>query len=685
MKPPVWVNILVSAFILVLVMGSYSRHFDNSFQFDDSHTIENNVFIQDLGNIPLFFTDAQTFSSLTTNQSYRPIVTTTLAIDYWAGKTFWDNGLNTTPYHIDNFFWFVLQVVLMVFLFKKLLDKVKPHDWNLLISITMAGWYAVHTVNAETVNYIIARSDILSTVGVVAAMLIFINGGIGRKYFLYLIPLFLGILAKPTAVMFVPILGIYILLFEWEIAVMQLHTAFGKKHAAGWIHIIVTGALCALGFMLTRAMEPQWIPGGTSKFQYLITQPYVVWHYFTMLFLPTDLTADTDLKAFEGLNDLRVYGGLLFVAVMVLIAFTASAYRSMRPVTFGILWFFLALIPTSSIIPLSEVMNDHRMYFPFIGLILAVSWPAALWIMSKADKKNPFPLVSKAMLVGCMVLFVGYAYGTYQRCEVWQSHETLWKDVTEKSPKNGRGWMNYGLALMGRGEYNGALKCYLKGLEYNPDYAYLHINLGIVYEQLGQPDMAEKHYKYALLVGDIFPEVHYHYGNWLYRHKQYGEAKAQLKRTILMSPAHRNARYALMQLHLEQNESEELRNLANETLQLLPNDERTLAYLNGLQSDEQIIAAAKVKAEAEPNADNYLNLSLAYYNVGQFQECIDAAYKSLEFKPDYAEAYNNICSAHNELKQWDLAVAACNKALELKPDYTLARNNLNWALSQQQQ
>ncbi len=458
MKPPVWVNILVSAIILVLVLGAYSRHFDNSFQFDDSHTIENNVFIQDLGNIPLFFTDAQTFSSLTTNQSYRPLVTTTLAIDYWAGKTFWGNGLITTPYHITNFSWFLLQIVLMVFLFKKILDKVRVHPWNLLISILFAGWYAVHTVNAETVNYIIARSDIFSTVGVVAAMLIFINGGIGRKYFLYLIPMFLGILAKPTAVMFVPILGVYIMLFEWEIAVMQLHTAFGKKNQSGWMHILATGAIGAGGFLLTRQMEPQWIPGGTSTYNYLITQPYVIWHYFKMLFLPTQLTADTDLKAFADLSDMRVYGGLLFLIVMVTIAFTASAYRSMRPVTFGILWFFLALIPTSSVIPLSEVMNDHRMYFPFVGLILAVGWPAAQWVMSTITKKNPFPTAAKATLVGCLVLFTGYAYGTYLRCEVWQSHETLWKDVTIKSPKNGRGWMNYGLVLMGRGEYTKALE-----------------------------------------------------------------------------------------------------------------------------------------------------------------------------------------------------------------------------------
>jgi hypothetical protein len=57
-------------------------------------------------------------------------------------------------------------------------------------------------------------------------MLIFVNNGIGRKYFLYLIPLFLGILAKPTAVMFLPILGVYLLLFEWDLSIAQLFKSF---------------------------------------------------------------------------------------------------------------------------------------------------------------------------------------------------------------------------------------------------------------------------------------------------------------------------------------------------------------------------------------------------------------------------------------------------------------------------
>jgi protein O-mannosyl-transferase len=66
--------------LVVAILAGYAYHFHNSFHFDDAHTIVNNAAIRQLRNIPLFFRDATTFSSLPSNQSYRPLVSTLLAI-----------------------------------------------------------------------------------------------------------------------------------------------------------------------------------------------------------------------------------------------------------------------------------------------------------------------------------------------------------------------------------------------------------------------------------------------------------------------------------------------------------------------------------------------------------------------------------------------------------------------------
>src|SRR3954469_23760022 len=102
-------------FLMALVLA-YANHFHNSFHFDDAHTIETNAAIRELRNIPLFFRDATTFSSLPSNQSYRPLVSTLLAVDYRLG------GLQPFWFHASIFALFVALTVLLAFVINRLLD-----------------------------------------------------------------------------------------------------------------------------------------------------------------------------------------------------------------------------------------------------------------------------------------------------------------------------------------------------------------------------------------------------------------------------------------------------------------------------------------------------------------------------------------------------------------------------------
>lgn len=80
----VWLAYFV--FLIAAVTLTYSNHFGNSFHFDDYHSITDNTFIRDLGNGWNILTDAKTSSTLPTNRAWRPWVTFSLAIDYWAGR-----------------------------------------------------------------------------------------------------------------------------------------------------------------------------------------------------------------------------------------------------------------------------------------------------------------------------------------------------------------------------------------------------------------------------------------------------------------------------------------------------------------------------------------------------------------------------------------------------------------------
>src|SRR5437773_8022586 len=93
-----WIFAVTCLFALLMVASAYSNSLHNSFHFDDSHVIINNLYIRSLTNIGVFFTDAQTFSSLPANATYRPLVTVSLALDYWLG-----GGLAPWQFHVSQF------------------------------------------------------------------------------------------------------------------------------------------------------------------------------------------------------------------------------------------------------------------------------------------------------------------------------------------------------------------------------------------------------------------------------------------------------------------------------------------------------------------------------------------------------------------------------------------------------
>ena len=162
-------------------------------------------------NIPLFFKDVKTSSSMPTHQGYRPVVTTTLAIDYALSmkKTEGKNGYDTFWYHVSNFTWFVIIVVLFYFMQLTIYNSSLSNADNRYFALLGCAWYGLHTVNAETVNYIISRSDILSTLAIVSSFFIYLTFEKLRKYYLYVIPVAIGMLAKETTIMFAPALIAY--------------------------------------------------------------------------------------------------------------------------------------------------------------------------------------------------------------------------------------------------------------------------------------------------------------------------------------------------------------------------------------------------------------------------------------------------------------------------------------------
>src|SRR5688572_13348375 len=109
---------LAVAGALAVFAAAYSNSLRNAFHFDDVHVVETNLFIRDLANVPRFFTDATTFTSLPQNAVYRPLVSTSLAIDYAIGR-----GLDRGVFHATQLILFASLGALLFLLYRKLFDS----------------------------------------------------------------------------------------------------------------------------------------------------------------------------------------------------------------------------------------------------------------------------------------------------------------------------------------------------------------------------------------------------------------------------------------------------------------------------------------------------------------------------------------------------------------------------------
>lgn len=673
---------------IVAVTLTYSNHFHNDFHFDDSHTIYNNIYIRDIKNIPLFFKDGRTFSSFPPNQSYRPGITTFAALSYWISNQFSPN-LMPKPFwfHVGIFAGYLLLGFFLFLFIYKILSQVYKHELIKYISLFGTAWFWLHTANAETINYIISCSDSLSTLFILIGFCVYLYKPEWQKYYAYLLFMAIGFTFKETTLMLVPLIFVYALLFEKNMSFADLFSIQNlTKTKKLLLSIAIPLLTAAIIFIISQALTPPTrFTGGLSRFRYLITQPFVMLHYFKNFFYPNDLSADTDWKELESMADIRFIIGMIFLLAMVFIAFKLSSKKETKPAAFGIVWFFIALLPTSSFIPFSEVLNDHRVFFPYIGLVIACLNIAFIYILKYYDVITQNTTYRYAILLSTFILLGAHAYGTYQRNIIWKTELSLWKDVSIKSPENGRGLMNYGLAIMNdstitdkKYKYGEAEKLFKKCIEILPYYSNVQINMAMLKTHTNDTAAAEVYFKRAIELGPGLPDTYYFYAQYLCGKKRFNEAIPLLKKTLELSSAYVFARYVLLNVYADKYMWEDLDKLAAESVAMFPNDSEILKFVDVAKNRKTITQREQEKVQTVKSPQAFIDLSLAYFNEGKYEECVKACFEVLKLDSTNADAYNNISCCYNQMGMWDESVEYADKAIKYRPDFeTAIRNRKN--------
>ena len=522
-------------------------------------------------------------------------------------------------FQLDSFAWFIALLACSYGLFVSVLRPSAGTGDPRLPALAATTVFALHPAGAETVNYVIQRGEILSTLGVVSALLVYARWPHLRRFGLWVPLVIFGALAKPPALIQPALMACYLAIIE---------RPAGASRRQAWRDLAIAVAIAgACGWWLSAHTPPAFTTGAASPSAYWWSQPFVSSRYFAAFFAPIGLSADNDWTAVSGAADPRAIGGMLFVALALVAAWVAGRTPATRPISFGLWWFMVSLAPTAAT-PLAEIANDHRMFFPFVGLSLAVTWAA--WLLIRRLSPRASAWVSVAVL---MVVVTGEIVGVRARNEVWRTDESLWLDVTRKSPTNGRGLMNYGVARMEKADFTTAIAYFERGVQFSPHYSLLYVNLGVAYGALQRHAEAEAAFQRALAIAPRDWRSHSYFARWLDTVGRKDEALAEAAIAASQNPLDQDARDM----------------------------------------------AARFSSGRDIGADGYVTVSLRQYQAGQFRESIDSAKRALALRPGYAEAYNNIAAGHNALGEWDEGIAAAQEAIRLSPGLAIARNNLAYA------
>lgn len=453
------------------------------FHFDDTHSVDGNVAIRSLTNIPSFWTDPKTSSFIPENRVYRPMVYTFYAFAWALGKG------SPFPFH---FFKIAMHAGVAFLLFLvwrwlwsqpgwfpqgrqqgamsiKLPWVSAPLELNASNSaLLLAVIFALHPATTECVQYVSATTSLLCALFYCWAYwgyLRFRDTG-SRRWLLASLALFAASVASKEEGITLPAV---IVLTEWLLAKNGLKRGL-RVSAPYWA--LAVGL--AFWILLLRPDEGRVSRGFVEPIHYFITQWRMWLWYLRLWFWPWDFNADDASSVFStALSDPLVIQAA--IGNLLLVGFAWSQRKRFPAFLFGVLWYYITISPASSIVVLAEASNEHRMYLSYVGFVGGAA------VLMRALAEACFSEPERARILGMtfVLIIAGLVVGSRERARVWATDEALWKDTLEKNPTSGRAMNNLALIYMARAEYPQAIELLKKCQVHWPTYAHCPLNLGV--------------------------------------------------------------------------------------------------------------------------------------------------------------------------------------------------------------
>lgn len=521
---------------------------------------------------------------LAMNFALRPVAYATLYLNYLL------DGFNPHGYRLFNVAVHAANACLVYFvlltLFRVAADTLSQTS-RTRISVLAATLFAAHPLAIESVTYIVQRFTSLGAFFFLLTMLLQIHAWgepdpRRRRWWKVsaLGVLLLGMFTKEctlTAPVMLVLIDMLVCRTNWRRALWRNRALLACLPIIP-LHVLLISWVQNAGTLdLGHAMNmtnQQAAPYAHGDF--LLTQATVLVHYLRQIVWPTDLTLDPEWPLHQSLLALPVlFSGMIILAMLGLAVWLLEQSRAdlRRPLTAVFtLWFFITIAPSSGLVPLPDLVAEHRSYLPSLGIFIALAC-----LLDQAYTRFA-PLPRLRLLAPAFTAMTALTLGTltWQRNTIWSSDITLWEDVTHKSPGRARAWNNLGTACIKAGRLEDAIAAYSKAIELLPRYEIPYLNLMICHNQRQEFQATlQVRDKLAQISPEAMDNVHTLYMEALARFglEQLDEATALLNLIVQAAPDFRQALVLLGSSHQQQNQhAKALHYLVRATQIEAPND-----------------------------------------------------------------------------------------------------------------
>lgn len=472
-----WVGVVV---LLVAVAATFANAVDNQFVYDDQVLIVDDPAVR----LPL--------SAGVNGLQYRPLRTFSYRIDYALG------GLDPRIYHLNNVVYHAATVVLAF----TLLGMLGAGRTGALLGALV---FAVHPVQADAVTYAAGRRDILCGLFYLLGMVAYLrhrrDGG-RAVLALAFVAYVLAIMAKEMAVT-LPLACLIV--DRW--CVRRGHDGRDARavrpRQLGAIGMLGTIGACGLGVLALgvtygghiydMATERPWHGGSVGTNLATVARVWV--KYLQLVVWPSALSVDYSYDAFPVSLSALEPRGLASGVLLAGLAFCGwASWRRGGRAGLGLAWMAVTLLPVSHLVPFRELLAEHYLYIPMMGVAMIVSdvadrvrcrWPAQRRWLAAA---------------GCVIVGALMAR-TIVRNGDWQDQLTLWSATVAVVPQCARAQFNLGQAYFERSRFMDAERAWLAAVALQPDDRATQRALATLDQRLGRYDLADAKIA-ALLASD---------------------------------------------------------------------------------------------------------------------------------------------------------------------------------------